>query len=194
MKHALTLFQHALPSLRTMSGRYLALLVLALSGAMGFTAPALPQDASAPCRLCEAEEKPADTKPAKPIVLDVQASLDFDRLILAGAGDGGAELAPDGTRIATGSVTSISPRAMAGEVLIRGEPERPVRVVLPETIELHGIGGGTIRLESIRTDLPSMPRLDGNGALRFRFGGIVRLIGDVDGEYRGDVPVDVEYL
>lgn len=177
-----------------MLGRYLALLTLALSGAVGLSAPALPQDASAPCRLCEPGGAPTDAKPAKPITLDVQASLDFDRLILAGSGDGGAELAPDGTRTAKGSVASIGARAMAGEVIIRGEPGRIVRVVLPGSIELQGLSGGTIRLESIRSDLPAMPRLDANGTLRFRFGGIVRLIGDVDGEFRGDVPVDVDYF
>ena len=36
--------------------------------------------------------------------------------------------------------------------------------------------------------------MDADGTLRFRFGGVVRLIGDVDGEFRGDVPVDVEYF
>ena len=175
-------------------GRFLALLTLALSGAVGLTAPALPQEANAPCRLCGPSAAPNDTKPAKPISLDVQASLDFDRLILAGSGGGGAELTPDGSRIVSGSVASIGARAMAGEVVIRGEPERYVRVALPETITLHGLSGGTIRVESIRSDLPAMPKLDGNGTLRFRFGGVVRLIGDVDGQFRGEVPVDVEYF
>ena len=177
-----------------MLGRCFALIALALAGATGFAAPAASQDASAPCRLCDTSGKPADDKPAKPVSLDVQASLDFDRLILAGSGEGGAELAPDGSRMASGSVASIGARAMAGEVVIRGEPGRYVRVVLPESIELHGLSGGTIRLESIRSDLPAMPKLDASGALRFRFGGVVRLIGDVDGEFRGEVPVDVDYF
>lgn len=177
-----------------MLGRYFALLTLALSGAVGLSAPASPQDATAPCRLCEPGSALADTKTAKPIVLDVQASLDFDRLILAGSGDGGAELGPDGTRITTGSVASIGARAMAGEVVIRGEPGKAVRVVLPQTVELRGLSGGMIRLESIRSDLPTMPRLDASGSLRFRFGGVVKLIGDVDGEFRGNVPVEVEYF
>lgn len=175
-------------------GRFLALFALALCGAMGPAAPAQSQEAGAPCRLCDAKAPPADDKPSKPISLDVQASLDFDRLILAGSGDGGAEVGPDGSRIASGSVASIGARAMAGEVVIRGEPDRYVRVTLPQAIELHGLSGGTIRLESIRSDLPAMPRLGSDGALRFRFGGLVRLFGDVDGEFRGDVPIDVDYF
>lgn len=194
MKHALTLFQRLDHSVDRMLGRCFALVALALTGAVGSAAPALSQDAAAPCRLCGPTATTIEDKPSKPISLDVQASLNFDRLILAGSGDGGAELAPDGSRIVSGSVASIGARAMAGEVLIRGEAGRYVRVTLPDTIELHGLSGGTIRLESIRTDLPATPRLDGDGTLRFRFGGVVKLIGDVDGEFRGDVPVDVEYF
>jgi hypothetical protein len=83
---------------------------------------------------------------------------------------------------------------MVGEVTIRGEPGRMVRVTLPERIELFGLAGGSIRLESIRSDLSPMPRLDGEGRLSFRFGGILRVSGDLDGEFRGDVPIDVEYF
>jgi hypothetical protein len=39
-----------------------------------------------------------------------------------------------------------------------------------------------------------MPRLDGNGRLSFRFGGIVAVSGDLDGEFRGDVAIDVDYF
>lgn len=126
--------------------------------------------------------------------LDVHARLDFDRLILGGPGEGSAELGPDGTRSARGSVTSISARALAGEVSIRGEPGRQVRIELPHNIELFGFNGGSIRLDGIRSDLPPVPRLDTNGRLSFRFGGIVRVSGDSDGEYRGDIRVNVEYF
>ena len=84
---------------------------------------------------------------------------------------------------------------MVGEVVIRGEPGRLVRIELPGRIELFGLTGGAIRLESIRSDLPPAPRLDSAMAeLSFRFGGSLRVSGDVDGEFRGDVPIDVDYL
>jgi hypothetical protein len=83
---------------------------------------------------------------------------------------------------------------MVGEVVIRGEPGRLVRIELPTHVELHGFAGGTVRLESIKSNLPSMPRLDGNGRLSFRFGGVLRVSGDVDGEFRGEIPIDVDYL
>jgi len=177
-----------------MMGRTSALFALALTGALAIAAPAWPQDVSAPCRLCDLADQPVAEKPAAPVTLDVEASLDFDRLILAGAGDGSAELSPDGSRIVGGSVTALGARAMVGEVVIRGEPGRLVRIELPRRIELIGLSGGTVRLESIRADLPAMPRLDSNGRLSFRFGGVLKVSGDVDGEFRGDVPIDVEYL
>ena len=129
-----------------------------------------------------------------PVSLDVEASLDFDRLILIGKGEGSAQLSPDGGRSFTGSITAIGARAMVGEVTVRGEPGRIVRVSLPDSIELYGLAGGSIRLESIRSDLAPMPRLDADGRLSFRFGGILRVSGDLDGEFRGDVPIDVEYF
>ena len=176
-----------------MLGRCPLLASLALA-AMGLAAPALPQDVQAPCRLCDPAAGSIEDNPAAPISLDVEASLDFDRLILAGAGSGSAELGPDGTRIATGTVTAISARAMVGEVVIRGEPGRTVRVDLPRNIDLWGFNGGSIQIDSIRSDLPAAPRLDSNGRLSFRLGGIVRVSGDADGQFRGDLRIDVDYL
>lgn len=177
-----------------MLGRYLALFTLALAGAVGFAAPALPQDVTAPCALCGTPTETPKDKPATPVSLTVETKLDFGQIILASSGEGSAQLAPDGARNVSGSVTAISARAMLGEIVIQGEPGRAIRIELPKHIDLFGLSGGSIRLESIRSDLPPMPRLDGNGRLSFRFGGVVRVPGDFDGEFRGDVPIDVEYF
>ena len=176
-----------------MKGRRAVLACLALAGVLGFAAPAMTQDVGAPCRLCNPGEGAIEVKPAEPVRLDVEATLNFDRLILAGTGEGSAELGPDGVRNVSGSVTAISARAMVGEVTVHGEAGRQVRIDLPASIELIGMNGGSIRLESIRSDLPPTPRLDSAGLLKFRFGGIVRVTGDTDGEYRGDVRINVEY-
>ena len=194
MKAPLTLFQRDFHNVRGMSGRSPLLACLALAAAIGLAAPALPQDVQAPCRLCETGASPTEEKPAAPILLDVEASLDFDQLILAGAGAGTAELGPDGSRSVTGAVTAISSRAMVGEVVIRGEPGRMLRVDLPRNIELFGFNGGSIQVDSIRSDLPPAPRLDSSGRLSFRFGGVIRVAGDTDGQFRGDVRIDVEYF
>ena len=194
VKWALTLFQHGTDSVRLMTGRSAALACLALASVLVLATPASSQEVGAPCRLCNPEDKAAEEKPAAPVSLAVDARLDFDRLILAGSGSGSAELRPDGTRNVTGSITALSARAMVGEVTVRGEPGRQVRIDLPASIELLGLNGGSIRLESIRSDLPPSPRLDSNGQLRFRFGGVVHVTGDTDGDYRGDVRINVEYF
>lgn len=170
------------------------LTALALLAATGAAAPAPSQEVVAPCRLCGAAEVAANEKPLEPVQLEVATRLDFDQLILVGSGGGSAELGPNGARIASGSVKAISARATLGEVSIRGEPGRQIRIELPSTIELHGFNGGTIRLDAIRSDQPPVSRLDGNGRLNFRFGGIVHVSGDSDGLFRGDVQVNVEYF
>src|SRR4030095_8744045 len=100
-------------------GRTSALVALALTGVLGIGAPAWPQDVSAPCRLCGSSLQPPDDKPKEPVSLDVETRLDFDRLVVAGAGEGRAELGPDGTRSISGSITAIGARAMGGEGVIR---------------------------------------------------------------------------
>ena len=53
--------------------------------------------------------------------------------------------------------------------------------------------GGEILLEEVTSDLPAAPRLDGAGRLSFRIGGRLHVRGDAEGQYRGDLPVLVEY-
>jgi hypothetical protein len=155
-------------------------------------APSWPADAQ--CRLCD---KPttvqADPAGGDDIRLEIESSLNFDRLILSGEGQGAATIRPDGSSAAEGTVTNVSPRAMVGTALVHGQPGRAVRVDLPRRIELYSLSGGKISFEDVTSDLPSLPRLDSAGNLTFRFGGRVRISGDADGEYRGDLPITVEY-
>ena len=129
-----------------------------------------------------------------PIRLEVVTRLDFDKLIVADGGPGDATLRPDGERRASGSVSSVSMRAMVGEIVIRGEPGRLVRVELPRALDLIGANGGTLRLDSLVSDLPSMPQLDSSGELHIRFGGDVHVSPGVDGNFRGDVAIVVDYI
>lgn len=173
-----------------MTGRTAALAV-ALAAALA----AAPAPSRAQCRLCA---KPAATAPTSgkdsAIRLEVEASLDFDRLVLLAAGEGTATLLPDGSRGVSGVVGAIGGRAMVGRVQLRGEPGRAVRVGLPRRIELHSLSGGQIAIDAVVSDLPALPRLDAAGGLSFRFGGRLKISGDAEGEYRGDVPITVEYL
>jgi hypothetical protein len=169
---------------------YLALVPFLALGAM----PAPP--AGAQCRLCE---QPSTTQgpgaaTEDDLQLQIETNLNFDRLILSGLGSGAVTLRPNGASGAEGTVAAMGPRAMVGTVLVHGDPNRAVRIELPRQIELRSLGGGRLIVDDVSNDAPATPRLDAAGNLTFRFGGRLLVSGDADGQYRGDLPITVEYL
>ena len=153
------------------------------------------QDIAAPCRLCTpTADDQSDSRAVLPIRLEVATRLDFDKVVFSGLGEAQVALSPDGGSRMSGAAAATGSRAMPGSVVIRGEPGRAVRVELPRQVDLYGDGSGTIRIESIVTDLPSFPRIGDDGTLAFRFGGDLRISGDGDGAFRGSVDILVEYL
>ena len=154
-----------------------------------------PTAAPAQCRLCSTPTtEPQAEEAGTPLRLDVEATLDFDRLVLLGPGEGAATLLPNGDRAASGNVATLSARAMGGSVSVQGEPGRNVRIDMPSRIDLHSTTGARLVIEEVESDLPSIPKLDSAGRLTFQFGGRLQVHGDADGEYRGDIPITVEYL
>jgi len=166
-----------------------ALMLLAIGAAV----PSTPS--AAQCRLCDqpSTDRPADSADGD-VQLTVETALDFDRLIFTGSGPGAATLRPNGSSGAEGIVSAIGPRATVGTVLVHGTPDRALRVDFPRRIELYSLSGGRVTLDQVTTDLPPAPRLDSAGNLSFRFGGRLVVTGDSDGQYRGDLPITVEYL
>ena len=175
----------------------MAKLIALVAGAMlaATFAVAAEAPARAQCRLCKSPTTAASALDEKDrLTLAVDASLDFDRLVLLGGGEGSATLMPNGDRRAGGSVAAMSGRAMVGSVVIRGEAGRAVRIDLPSQIRLHTLSGSSITIDDITSDLAGQPKLDSAGNLSFRFGGRLTVSGDAEGDYRGDVPITVEYL
>jgi hypothetical protein len=168
-------------------------LVISLAAAGAAAASSSP--ATGQCRLCA---QPSTQLPVASadgdVELRVETGLDFDRLIFSGSGIGAATVRPDGSNAAEGVVTAVGPRATVGTVLVHGEPGRALRVDLPHRIELYSMSGARITLDQVTTDLPPAPRLDSAGNLSFRFGGRLMVTGDADGQYRGDLPISVDYL
>jgi hypothetical protein len=166
-----------------------ALLLAAIAAAAAGTSPAGGQ-----CRLCDkpttALSQSADDDG---IELEIQSSLDFDRLILAGDGQGAALIRPDGSTTAQGALARVSPRAMVGTAVVHGAAGRAIRVELPRRIDLYSVNGGQITVDDVISDLPSLARLDSAGNLSFRFGGRVTVTGSSEGQYRGSMPITVEY-
>jgi hypothetical protein len=153
------------------------------------------QPAAGQCRLCDAPQtNRVEGVEGGEVRIDVETSLNFDRLILFGTGGGSAQLRPDGSASTTGALTDMSPRAMAGTVVLHGQPGRGVRIDLPRRIVLHSLSGGEVSFDDVISDLPSSPRLDSMGNLTFRIGGRLTVSGDADGDYRGDLPITADYL
>jgi hypothetical protein len=170
----------------------LKLQLLLLAAVATVAVPAGP--AGAQCRLCSAPVTAREDPGAKQdIQLEIETSINFDRLILLGEGEGAAVIRPDGSRAAEGTVTDVGPRAMVGTATVHGEAGRAVRVELPRRIELYSLSGGRIAFDEVVSDLPSLPRLDSAGNLSFRFGGRIKVTGEAGGQYRGDLPITVEY-
>lgn len=149
----------------------------------------------AQCRLCDqpSTDGGSNSSADDDIQLRIETALTFDRLILLGSGNGAVTMRPDGSSGAEGIVAGVGPRAMVGTILVHGNAGRAIRVEMPRRIELHSLGGGRMILDDVISDLSANPRLDAAGNLSFRFGGRLMVTGDADGQYRGDLQIDVEY-
>lgn len=149
----------------------------------------------AQCMLC-AQEKGAGITARKaeiPLRVDVETRLDMGR-VAVGAMGGEVELDPaSGARRVRGDVVDLGGFALTGTVTVRGEPGAEVRVILPASVDLESGHGRTARVTGLVTDLSAAPRLGADGRLIFRFGGRLQVAGLDDGDYRGRIPVTVEY-
>ncbi len=159
----------------------------------GAVSAALPRPAAAQCRLCTSPTTaPMQNGTGDDIRLEIETNLDFDRLIVAASGVGDATLRPDGSGLATGSI-SMGPRARVATVIVHGEPGRLVRIDVPRRMDLFSIEGSRLTFDQVETDAPDMPRLDSVGNLTFHVGGHVRFAGNEDGDFRGDLAITVDY-
>lgn len=152
--------------------------------------------AAAPCQLCAPDISggAASAREAEiPLRIDVETRLDMGR-IAVGAMGGEVELDPaSGARRLRGDLVDLGGFALSGTVTVRGEPGAEVRVILPASVDLESGHGRTARVTGLVTDLSAAPRLGPDGRLQFRFGGRLQVAALDDGDYRGRIPVTVEY-
>ncbi len=152
-------------------------------------APAAAQDS---CRLCygDSAAKPGE----RPLTIEIWTDLNFSKLALTGRQGGSAEMsAADGTKRTTGAVVDLGGIAVTGHGRITGVPLREVRVDLPDTVEMTTTDGGQARLTQFTTDLPPHPQLSANGELEFSFGARLIINGGRAGNFRGRIPISVDY-
>lgn len=164
-----------------------------LVAAAGFAAPS-EVVAQGACRLCD-ESGPImpQARPSRPLRIDIDTGIDFDRMALIDYQGGQAEIDPQTGQRRLTRLLDLGGLAMRGTVVIRGEPGRAVRVDLPHEVIMRAPGGRRVELRDVRSDLPAQPRIGSDGQLRFSFGGRIIVDGDDVGSFRGRMRVSAEY-
>lgn len=176
---ALTISRHNCPMARFGSLVVAALLLAAPAGA---------QDS---CRLCYSD---AGTVPGeRPLAIEIWADLNFSKLALTGRESGSAELPATGGKQTSGAMIDLGGVAVTGHGRITGVPLREVRIDLPSRVEMTTADGGQAQLVNFTTDLPAHPTLNANGELEFSFGARLVTSGGHGGNYRGRIPISVDY-
>lgn len=153
---------------------------------------AVPLGAQESCRLCYASGPPRAGE--RPLAIEIFTDLAFSRLAMTGDGSGSAEVdAQTGAKRTSGAIIDLGGLSLQGRGRITGEPGRQVRVDLPSTVTMTTPDGDPAELVNFQSDLPDFPRLDGTGALEFTFGARLVVRGRQGGNYRGRIPITVDY-
>lgn len=176
----LTTFWQSVGMVRALPGCVsLALLLAPLSGAGA--------QACASC-LTGSSHEPV------PLRIEIVSDLEFSRMALTGRDVGRAQIDPQtGSRRIAGGLVGLGGFTFKGRARVTGEPMRAVRIDLPPSITLTTAGGGRAELTNLVTDLSAFPVLDTSGQLEFSFGGELTVTGSGGGNFRGRIPISVEY-
>ncbi len=156
---------------------------------MALCTPALGQEA---CGLCFGPAEAAAGE--RPLSIEIHADLSFSRLALAGSGAGSAVIDPQsGAKRTDGGMIDLGGMAVQGRGRITGTPQRAVRIDLPRQVTMSTPDGTNAELTDLATNLPPFPVLDAAGTLEFTFGGRLNLKGHQGGNFRGRIPISVDY-
>ena len=155
--------------------------------------PAVPLAAEDPaCEFCIGENAGAE---ARPLRIEIESGLQFSRLALVGPEDGAARIDPrTGEKHVGANMIDLGGMSFHGEATVTGEPHRPVRIELPPRVVLRSPDGAEATLTEFVTDLPPIAMLDENGTLRFSFGARLMTRDARGGEFRGRIPIRVDYF
>lgn len=146
------------------------------------------------CRLCDDAAPIVDqAQPRRPLRINIQTDLDFDRMALMDYQGGQAEIDPQTGQRRLTRLIDLGGMAMRGSVTIEGEPGRAVRIDLPSEVVLRAPGGRRTELRNLQSDLPAQPRIGSDGFLRFSFGGRLDVDGNDVGNFRGRLRISAEY-
>ena len=164
--------------------------VLGAAIALLSAAPATADDEA--CKLCMVSERPGGERP---LVIEIESGLQFSRLALSGNFDGAAEIdAQTGEKRVDAGMIDLGGLSYQGRARVTGEPLRPVRIELPNRVQLRSPDGAEAELTGFVTDLPPVAMLDENGTLEFGFGARLSSQGARGGNFRGRIAIRVDYF
>lgn len=143
------------------------------------------------CLVCASGS--AESRSA-PLTVEIVSDLEFSRMALTGRQEGKAKIDPQtGSRKIEGGLVGLGGLTFKGRARVTGQPLRSVRIELPATITMTAPGGGKAELTDLVTDAPAVPTLDSAGRLEFGFGGRLTVTGGGGGNFRGRIPISVDY-
>lgn len=128
------------------------------------------------------------------LTITIESGLSVGRLGLQGRKDGDAAIDPQtGAKQVGANMVDLGGLSYQGKATITGQPLRPVRIELPPSVMLHNPTGAEAELSDFRTDLPGVAMLDASGQLQFNFGATITSKDGQGGNFRGRIPIRVEY-
>jgi len=154
--------------------------------------PALPAAGQDACRLCYAD--PGAKPGERPLAIEIWADLSFAKLALTSRSGGSAQVdAHSGGKSTQGDMIDLGGAPISGRGKVTGAPLRAVRIDLPQRVPMTTPDGASGELTDFTTNLPPHPRLDANGELEFTFGARLVVKSGRGGNYRGRIPISVDY-
>jgi hypothetical protein len=130
-----------------------------------------------------------------PLRIEIESGIDFSRSALRGKIDGDALIDPHtGEKVVGPNMIDLGGLSYQGRARVTGKPLQPVRIDLPASVTLRSAKGAKAELSDFTTDIPGVAVLDANGELTFRFGARITTIEARGGNFRGRIPIRVEYF
>jgi hypothetical protein len=130
----------------------------------------------------------------RPLSITIESGINVGRVGLKGREDGNAQIdAQTGAKQVGPGMVDLGGLSFQGKATITGKPLRPVRIELPQTVTLYSPSGAEAELSDFCTDLAGVAMLDEQGQLQFNFGATITSKNGQGGNFRGRIPIRVEY-
>jgi hypothetical protein len=156
--------------------------------------PSSPVAPNSSSDCCEDPFAPVGANGERPLSITIESGINVGRLGLKGREDGHADIDPQtGAKQVGSGMVDLGGLSFQGKATITGKPLRPVRIELPQVVTLYSPSGAEAELSDFRTDLAGVAMLDEQGQLQFNFGATITSKNGQGGDFRGRIPIRVEY-